>query len=93
MNADKIAEERELQRVAVLVVASAAARLGMTAETLHTGVVLRGYRCDLHTVREHLIHLEDKGLMSAHAAVLSAGNIRYRLTAAGREYLEGQGLI
>ena len=86
------AEQRLLLRHAILRQLAAAAPASLPPATLLHGVALAGFRLDEEALRAELDYLAGKNLLEITPAALSHGLPRARLTAGGRDYLEGEGL-
>jgi hypothetical protein len=83
---------RELLRHTLLEQGAAAGERGLPFATLLTGCRLVGSRATPEQIMEEIIYLEDKGLLTGVAALISPENRRWRTTAAGRDYLAQIGL-
>ena len=86
------AEQRLLLRHALLRQLAAAAPASLPPATLRQGAALAGFTLGEEQLAAELDYLEGKGLLARAPAALSHGLHRAALTAAGRDYLEGQNL-
>lgn len=84
--------QRELLRNRILIQYEASGNTGCTLPTIYTGVRLSGFRLEDEEIAEEVSYLLDKGLLTSVEKVLSPENVRYRITAAGRDYLAKEGL-
>lgn len=81
-----------LFRHAILLQLEAAAPASLPPATLVQGLALAGHGRQCRRLPQELQYLGDKGLIHACPSELSPGEMRYRLTAEGRDYLEREGL-
>lgn len=87
-------EQKALLRQGLLLQLEAASPVSLPITTLAQGVRLAGFADRLDTeVRADLDYLVDKGLAIESTNEISAGLKRWKLTAEGREFLEGKGLV
>jgi hypothetical protein len=87
------AEQRLLLRHALLRQLAAAAPAALPPATLLHGAHLAGFPLDDAQLQTELNYLADKNLVEITPAALSRGFPRARLTATGRDYLEGENLL
>lgn len=85
-------QRRQLFRHAILLQLEAASPASLPLETVREGLRLAGHDADEATLVKELGYLEEKGLIASRRPEISHDLPRYRLTATGRDYLEGQGL-
>jgi hypothetical protein len=85
-------EQKLLLRHALLRQLAAAAPATLPPETLRHGAQLAGFALTPAQLETELDYLAGKNLLAQTPAALSAGLRRAALTAAGRDYLEAQGL-
>lgn len=84
--------QRELLRNAILLQLESASPVTLARTTLRQGIHALGHEVEETALRKELHYLEDKELLSRTRSQVSRGLERYRLTAAGRDYLEEIGL-
>lgn len=82
-----------LLRHALLLQLAASTPVALPESTLAEGLRIAGYNTLENELRGHLIYLEEKGCINQLPSELSAGLRRYRISAAGRDYLEREALI
>jgi hypothetical protein len=82
----------ELFRNAILLQLESAAPASLTVPAIRQGVRLLGHRNDTASVLRELEYLTDKGLATPMDHPISKRTRRFRITAAGRDYLESEGL-
>ncbi len=86
-------EQKLLLRHALLRQLAAAAPASLPPATLRHGAALAGFRLDEAQLQAELDYLAGKNLLEIVPAALSRALPRARLTAAGRDYLEGENLL
>lgn len=87
------AEQRELFRVSLLQQLAAAAGVGLPLARLRIGAVHAGFAdATLDAINAELLYLLDKGFVVATEKTISPEIKRWRITAAGRDFLAEQGL-
>ncbi len=84
--------ERQLRREAILLQLEAASPASLPSGTLLAGLRLSGHGLDVAGLLRELDYLEGRGLVKTCAACLDRSVKRARLTSAGRDYLEAEGL-
>lgn len=83
----------ELMRNHILCLASDGGRRGIGLNAFHVGLKIAGYDITDAKLQPQLDYLEGKKFLDRASGEVSAGLSRYSLTAAGREYLEANGLL
>lgn len=86
------AAERELLRHQLLLSLAAQASFALTPRVLAVQTSLAGLVVTDVQIAQELQYLADKNFVQADAKAVSPELKRYRLTAAGRDYLAEQGL-
>lgn len=86
------AQTRELLRNNILIQYEASGRVGCPLPTIYLGVRIAGFKLDDEDIAEEVSYLLDKGLLASVEKTLSPENVRYRITAEGRDYLAKEGL-
>jgi len=86
------AEVREILRNNLLIQLANASTMGLTLKTLRLGASLAGIGVDDESIKAEVAYLADKGFADPVAKAMSPENQRYRIHAAGRDYLATQGL-
>lgn len=86
------AQQKLLVRHAILLQLAAAAPAPLPVATLQQGLRLLGHTTDAATLAAHLDYLAQKQYTHATRSELSSADLRYYLSASGRDYLETQGL-
>lgn len=84
--------ETERLRIALLQQLREVAPLALPVSQLATGAALAGFRDCAREVRSEVAYLQDKALVADDLKVLSPELKRYRITAAGRDFLAQEGL-
>jgi len=87
------ATQKFLLRHALLLQMQAAAPVSLPPDTLRQGAALAGFRLTEDELQAELEYLAEKELLQIVPSALSRGLPRSRLTAGGRDYLEGEGMI
>ena len=88
------AQQRTQTRNALLGDLAAAASIGLPARTIASNLrSIHAIPVTEAQLADHLHYLISKDFVAANANTVSAGDKRYTLTAAGREYLEAENLI
>lgn len=85
--------ERQLIRQAIMLQLEAASPATLPTETLLQGVCLAGHKITEKQLQKELAYLNDKKLVESALHELDSSDRRHRLTAAGQDYLEADGLI
>lgn len=91
-NQNNQSQRRRLFRHAILLQCEAAYPASLPADTLLQGLRLSGHPADESALLREVVYLQEKGFCDVVRPELSQDLPRYRLTANGRDYLEGQGL-
>ncbi len=82
----------QLLRQAILLQLEAAAPTSLPADTLLQGVHAAGFEIKQKALLKELAYLCDKGLIESHVPDIDPSDKRHRVTAAGQDYLDEQGL-
>lgn len=88
-----IADKRLQVRNALVSMIADSAGVGLPVETLVMGVRTAGFPMERDALLAQLNYLQTKGLIAEHRSELSAGAVRWKVTAEGVEYCEREGLI
>jgi hypothetical protein len=83
---------REQFRLKLLQLVDTAGAVGMRAAAIDTHLAAHGYEHSEYEMKAEIAYLTDKGLVAQVDKVLSPENKRWRVTAAGRDFLAEQGL-
>jgi DNA-binding PadR family transcriptional regulator len=83
----------EFLRNILLMQLAACPQTGAPITTLVVGVQLASFKATSEEIANELSYLEDKGLTARVQKTLSPENVRYRITANGRDFLAQEGLI
>lgn len=86
------ADQKQLTREGILCDLAAARPATLPLGTLLQGRRVAGIPTTLEQLQGELGYLADKDLVEETASALSAGAKRYRITAAGIDHLEAEGL-
>ena len=86
------AQQKLLVRNAILLQLAAASPAPLPTATLQEGLRLLGHTSDPAALAAHLDYLAQKDYLHTTRSELSSADLRYYLSARGREYLEAQGL-
>lgn len=86
------AQQKLLIRNAILLQLAAASPAPLPVPTLQEGLRLLGHVTDTTTLAKDLDYLAQKNYLHPTRSELSSADLRYYLSAAGREYLEAEGL-
>ena len=88
------AQQRTLCREAILMDLESASPASLPLSTLVHGMrAIRSITITKDQAAKHLSHLISKGFAQESSSAISAGDKRYSLTAAGRDFLESEGLV
>lgn len=88
------AATRELLRQRLLLAAEQASPSALAAEAYLIAARSAGFAsATAEQIGQELAYLADKQLLEQRRSALSAGLLRWGLTAAGREHLEAEGLL
>lgn len=86
-------QSRELFRISLLQQLVGVADAGLPLPSLVTGARLDGHAAaNEELTRGELVYLQDKGLVALMVRTVSPENKRWRITAAGRDFLAEEGL-
>lgn len=84
--------KRQILRQTILLQLEAAAPGFLPVETLLTGIRAAGYEINDKVLRRELTYLDDKSLIDSALPDLDPADRRYRLGAAGQDFLDANGL-
>ena len=87
-----IPELRELLRQRILGLLDAASSLGLREGSIHLQITAAGFETKPNEVAAEIVYLADKGFVTATDKPISPELKRWRITAAGRDYLATEGL-
>lgn len=92
MNSSQQSSQKQLLRQAILIQLEAASPASLPLDTLLQGINLAGHNVSTTQLLKDLQYLEEKSLINTKPQTLSPGELRYSLSATGRDLLETQGL-
>lgn len=85
---DMTPEDREYLRDSILKILRAAGMNAVPVERIRYMLERRAFRLTDEEIHSELVYMIDKDLAKKDLARLAPGAVSYRLTAAGRDYLE-----
>ena len=83
----------ELLRNQILIIVAESGSRGLAPNAFKVALSVHSFDVEDKELSDQLGYLQGKGFLDCAAAELSAGLSRYTLTAAGRDYLEANGLL
>lgn len=84
--------ERDLLRQNILIQLHEA-QVGTAPATLRIGAEANGFRVGIEDINRECTHLAGHGLCALERSRLSKGRVLFRLTSAGTDHLEEEGLV
>ena len=87
------AEQKKLLRDALMAALVTANPLTLPIGTLRNAAKAAGFKVEDAVLEGHLEYLVDSGLLQVKTERLSKGVVRWKATAEGVDYAEGEGLV